>query len=90
MFKKLIGQRAFSTSLSRFFKASIEGNGKTVSVEGYSKDTLKFPGVWLRDNCQCEHCFSQSAQGRKINYSDFSFDVHAKNVEVGFVYFDNS
>lgn len=53
-----------------------------VSVKGYSKDTLKFPGVWLRDNCQCEQCFNQSAQGRKIDYSDFSFHVKAKSVKV--------
>lgn len=81
MFKKLIGRRSFSTSLSQFLKASIEGNGKVVAV-----DSLNFPGIWLRDNCQCEACYSEPAKSRKIDYSDFSFDVKAENVEVGFLF----
>lgn len=82
MFKKLIGQRTFSTSLSRFLKASIDGNGKVVSVKEGSKNSLRFPGIWLRDNCQCEVCYSENAQSRRIDYSDFSFEVKAENVEV--------
>lgn len=85
MFKKFIAKRLFSSSLSQFLKASIEGNGKVVSVEEASNDPLRFPCIWLRDNCRCESCFSRNSQSRIIDYSDFSFDVKAENVEVGFV-----
>lgn len=82
MLKNFIAKRLLSSSLSRFVKASIERNGKVVYVEEASKDPLRFPAIWLRDNCQCKSCFSQKTQSRIIDYSKFSVDVKAENVEV--------
>ncbi|CAG4953700.1 unnamed protein product [Colias eurytheme] len=44
---------------------------------------LKFPHVWLRDNCQCEQCFHTSARSRIIDYSNFNIDSKPKEVVKG-------
>ncbi|XP_046963775.1 gamma-butyrobetaine dioxygenase [Vanessa cardui] len=49
---------------------NIEINGKT----------LQFPSVWLRDNCQCEQCFHQSAKSRIIEWSKFDLNVKPNDV----------
>ncbi|XP_034830975.1 gamma-butyrobetaine dioxygenase-like [Maniola hyperantus] len=41
---------------------------------------LRFPNVWLRDNCQCEKCFHQSAKSRILDLSKFNVNVQIKTV----------
>ncbi|CAH0727683.1 unnamed protein product, partial [Brenthis ino] len=43
-------------------------------------ETLNFPYVWLRDNCQCEQCFHQSAKSRIIDWSKFNLNIKPKDV----------
>lgn len=43
-------------------------------------EDLKFPYVWLRDNCQCEQCFHQSAKSRILDWRKFDLNITAKNV----------
>jgi gamma-butyrobetaine dioxygenase len=43
-------------------------------------ESLKFPHVWLRDNCQCEQCFHYSAKSRFIDWSEFDLNAKPKNV----------
>ncbi|XP_063395411.1 gamma-butyrobetaine dioxygenase [Cydia fagiglandana] len=46
-----------------------------------SGQSLQFPYVWLRDNCQCEQCFHRSAKSRTVDWSKFDLKVKAKNVQ---------
>ncbi|CAH0405123.1 unnamed protein product [Chilo suppressalis] len=43
-------------------------------------ESLKFPHVWLRDNCQCEHCFHSSAKSRILDWSKFDLNIKPKQV----------
>lgn len=47
----------------------------------FKGETLKFPSVWLRDNCQCEKCFHSSAKSRTIDWRDFDGNVKATDVK---------
>ncbi|XP_046611402.1 gamma-butyrobetaine dioxygenase-like [Neodiprion virginianus] len=38
-------------------------------------NTLKFPTIWLRDNCQCPACFQRHSQSRTIDWGKFDFGV---------------
>ncbi|XP_063357916.1 gamma-butyrobetaine dioxygenase [Cydia amplana] len=48
-----------------------------------SGQSLQFPYVWLRDNCQCEQCFHRSAKSRTVDWSKFYLKVNAKDVQQG-------
>lgn len=43
-------------------------------------ESLKFPNVWLRENCQCEQCYHKSAQSRILDWSKFDLNVKPKYV----------
>jgi gamma-butyrobetaine dioxygenase len=43
-------------------------------------ESLKFPHVWLRDNCQCDACFHRSANSRFIDWSQFDLNVKPRDV----------
>lgn len=43
-------------------------------------EKLKFPHIWLRDNCQCNLCFHQTAKSRIIDYSNFNTDVKPRKI----------
>jgi gamma-butyrobetaine dioxygenase len=45
-------------------------------------ETLKFPHVWLRDNCRCEKCYHHSANSRFIEWSKFDLNVKPKDVSL--------
>ncbi|CAH2235980.1 jg2054 [Pararge aegeria aegeria] len=46
----------------------------------FQGNSLKYPSVWLRDNCQCEQCFHQSAKSRILNLCKFNVNVSIKSV----------
>lgn len=48
-----------------------------VDIKGH---ILKFPYVWLRDNCQCEKCFHYSAKSRILDWSYFNPNIKPKEV----------
>ncbi|RZF40321.1 hypothetical protein LSTR_LSTR006930 [Laodelphax striatellus] len=43
---------------------------------------LKFPFVWLRDNCQCPKCFHPPSNSRVIHIQQFNFDAVPKKTEI--------
>ncbi|XP_054740622.1 gamma-butyrobetaine dioxygenase-like isoform X2 [Anastrepha obliqua] len=48
-----------------------------------SAKTMQFPGIWLRDNCQCEQCFHRDSLSRKPNsWINFDTKVKVQNVTV--------
>ncbi|CAK1540379.1 unnamed protein product [Leptosia nina] len=44
------------------------------------EEELRFPHVWLRDNCQCELCYHKTAKSRIIDYSQFNTNAKPKSV----------
>lgn len=46
-------------------------------------ERLKFPLVWLRDNCQCSMCFDALSKSRTIDWAKFQLsDATPKIVSV--------
>ncbi|XP_065363472.1 gamma-butyrobetaine dioxygenase [Calliphora vicina] len=78
-----------SVLLKRFISACVE-NGKFVVVQeeadvdvtlNPSKEPLKFPGVWLRDNCYCEQCFHPTSKSRKHDWDKFDVKVKVEKLQ---------
>lgn len=67
------------TGFLRKFCKNVEFCEKTKCVV-LLKEQLKFPAVWLRDNCQCSECFHKDSNSRTIMWKDF--DVNVKPLEV--------
>ncbi|XP_059621745.1 gamma-butyrobetaine dioxygenase [Phlebotomus argentipes] len=70
--KRFINSENFSLPLGRL---SVNDSDQVVSLD-YGNRHMKFPVVWLRDNCQCSQCFHKQSQSRIINW--YKFDVHPK------------
>ncbi|XP_021258489.1 gamma-butyrobetaine dioxygenase isoform X2 [Numida meleagris] len=51
-----------------------------VRVQWEDGSESRYPCVWLRDNCQCPHCFLHSAKARKLLFEDLDVDIVAKEV----------
>lgn len=43
-------------------------------------ELLKYPIVWLRDNCQCSNCFHKGSSSRVLDWC--TFDVNVAPIEV--------
>ncbi|XP_065539446.1 gamma-butyrobetaine dioxygenase isoform X2 [Lathamus discolor] len=54
--------------------------GHLVRVEWEDGSESRYPCVWLRDNCQCPHCFLHSARARKLLFEDLDVNVVVKEV----------
>lgn len=78
--------------LRRLISATVE-NDKFVVVQpdGSSAPTtnttttsqpLKFPSVWLRDNCYCTQCFHPTSKSRKHDWDKFDVNVRVEKLQV--------
>lgn len=47
-----------------------------------NEQKLKFPLVWLRDNCTCPECFHESSRSRVINWESFQVNPKLQNIVV--------
>ncbi|XP_039962480.1 gamma-butyrobetaine dioxygenase [Bactrocera tryoni] len=68
----------------RYLSASVE-EGKYVLVQRHKScdnAIMKFPSVWLRDNCYCEQCYHHSSKSRRIDWDRFGTEVVALDVQV--------
>ncbi|XP_068256059.1 gamma-butyrobetaine dioxygenase [Nyctibius grandis] len=54
--------------------------GHFVRVEWEDGTESRYPCVWLRDNCQCPHCFLRSAGARKLVIKDLDVNIVVKEV----------
>lgn len=46
-------------------------------------ERLKYPLIWLRDNCQCSTCFDAQSKSRTIDWTKFHFkNAHPKSITV--------
>lgn len=39
-----------------------------------NSEQLKYPLIWLRDNCQCSNCFHAQTKSRIIDWTKFNFE----------------
>ncbi|CAH2050954.1 unnamed protein product, partial [Iphiclides podalirius] len=83
--KRLRDVKCFLKYLSSETSCSIvrrgcHGIGEDVITLRIRGETLKFPHVWLRDNCQCEQCYHKTAKSRILDWN--MFDVNRRPVEV--------
>lgn len=53
---------------------------ETRSLIKEQNEVLRYPIVWLRDNCQCNKCFHKESLSRVLDWS--AFDVNLKPIEV--------
>lgn len=54
--------------------------GHFVRVEWEDGSESRYPCVWLRDNCQCPHCFLRSARARRLVFEDLDVNIVVKEV----------
>lgn len=54
--------------------------GHFVRVEWEDGSESRYPCVWLRDNCQCPHCFLRSARARRLVLEDLDVNIVVKEV----------
>lgn len=77
--------RLQSLVFKRFLTATVE-NEKFIVVQentGNAKsEPLKFPGVWLRDNCCCTQCFHPTSKSRKHDWDKFDVKVKVNQIKV--------
>ncbi|XP_037942817.1 gamma-butyrobetaine dioxygenase-like [Teleopsis dalmanni] len=74
-------------NISKIFKRCLTAKlveNKYVEIQEQSSSdaaAMKFPGVWLRDNCCCEECFHQSSKSRRINWDKFDTKVQVSDLK---------
>lgn len=50
-------------------------------------NSMIFPGIWLRDNCQCAQCFHRDSLSRKpLRWNNFDTKVKVRDVTVSVLY----
>lgn len=79
MFKKVM--RLDVKSLRRFLW-TVELRGDDLFLQKERKLELRYPHIWLRDNCQCPKCFHPTSNSRIIDIEHFPFDARPMEVEV--------
>lgn len=52
-----------------------------IRVEFADGSTSDLPHLWLRDNCQCDKCFSKSAEGRLTSLKYLDLNTHPVDVQ---------
>lgn len=82
-----------TTSSSVAEAAKIDGRFMIIDVKNEEKSTgksdqLKYPLLWLRDNCQCSSCFHEQTKSRTIDWAKFDLNnAQPKTVSVDIFYF---
>lgn len=82
---------SINVKYASFFAASAEKSADNRHMivrfnnsENSSKDEqLKYPLIWLRDNCQCSKCFHAQTKSRSIDWTKFNHkNAQFKSVSV--------
>lgn len=78
---KVLSNRTFykSAALSSG-KVNVHSDDKYVVLNCDESKSLKYPIVWLRDNCQCKECFHGGSMSRIIDWSKFNVNVKIDNI----------
>lgn len=71
---------AKTTTDGRFIEIAVDRNDANVQR---NEQLLKYPLIWLRDNCQCSNCFHAQTKSRTIDWTEFDFkNAQPKTVSV--------
>lgn len=76
---------SFNVSLPRHLATLRVSSCEKFLVVDEPKNQLnqaKFPLVWLRDNCQCRHCFHPEVNRRILDLNQFEFDQKLSSYSV--------
>lgn len=63
-------------------KINVLNDDKYVVLNCDESKSLKYPIIWLRDNCQCKECFHDGSMSRIIDWSKFNVNVKIDNISV--------
>lgn len=63
-------------------KINVANDDKYVVLNCDESKSLKYPIVWLRDNCQCNECFHRGSMSRIIDWSKFDVNVKIDSIWV--------
>lgn len=74
--------RTICRSAGCLTKINIQNDDKYVVLNCDESKSLKYPIVWLRDNCQCQECFHDGSMSRIIDWSKFNVNVKIDNISV--------
>ncbi|KAM7343013.1 gamma-butyrobetaine dioxygenase-like [Cochliomyia hominivorax] len=83
--------KQLNTGYARSLSASVKKTDQMILINEFSDSasttndisTLKFPGVWLRDNCLCDQCFHKDSLSRKpLRWNNFDCDIKAEKISV--------
>ncbi|KAL9878527.1 gamma-butyrobetaine dioxygenase [Glossina fuscipes] len=78
-----ISTNSINFTFKRLLKACLdETNGFIVIQEDSHQELLKYPSVWLRDNCYCNACFHPITKSRIHNWDEFDVNVKAEYLQV--------
>lgn len=96
MLRRLIGQRALSTTAARFHKPNARkqlpgtgatpqragiANDKQVYLEWNARKTSVFHHFWLRDHCHCPQCYHQETRQRLVDTFGIPRDIEPTAVD---------
>lgn len=66
-----------------------DADSKVVVLSGVPSELLKssttdikYPAIWLRDNCQCDQCYHKGSNSRTVNWCNFDVNVNPDKVWV--------
>lgn len=74
--------RTLNKSAGCLEKVNVLNDDKYVVLNCGESKSLKYPIVWLRDNCQCTECFHGESMSRIIDWSKFDVNVKIDNILV--------
>lgn len=74
--------RSIYRSAGCLAKINVLNDDKYVVLSCDESKSLKYPIVWLRDNCQCKECFHDGSMSRIIDWSKFNVNVKIDNISV--------
>ncbi|XP_026283001.1 gamma-butyrobetaine dioxygenase [Frankliniella occidentalis] len=77
---KPFGHHRWSSTKTTVGEAVLCNKSDTVVLSVPHSDEMRFPFVWLRDNCQCSVCFHTDSRSRTIDVQ--TFDINSKPTEV--------
>ncbi|XP_037951103.1 gamma-butyrobetaine dioxygenase-like [Teleopsis dalmanni] len=75
--------KCFMRSISVSVQEQQDQSVQMVLVKEHEKQqqTMKFPGIWLRDNCLCDECFHKDSLSRKpLRWNNFDMAVKVQHI----------
>ena len=63
--------------------ATFHAEAQMLLVQEHDNPPMKYPAIWLRDNCLCEECFHADSLSRKpMRWNNFDTKVKVNGINV--------